>query len=67
MWLANLRSDHARRDFKSGESAVDSWLATRALQHQTKHLSANLVKIDFQADLTVLEPFQYTAKAAATV
>ena len=34
---------------------------------QTKHLSANLVKIDFQADLAVLEPFEDAAKAAAAV
>jgi GNAT superfamily N-acetyltransferase len=34
-----LRRDHARREFRCGQSEVDGWLATKALQHQSKHLS----------------------------
>jgi len=44
--LEPLRRDHARRKFRCGEEAVDDWLATKALQHQDKHLSATKVLID---------------------
>lgn len=38
--LESLRREHPRRRFRSGEQAVDQWLATKALQQQEKHLSA---------------------------
>jgi GNAT superfamily N-acetyltransferase len=44
--LERLRREHARRNFRCGEPAVDSWLATKAWQHQQKHLSATKVLID---------------------
>lgn len=34
-----LRREHPRRSFRSGDAAVDAWLATKALQNQGKHLS----------------------------
>ena len=37
---------HPRRQFRCGEEAVESWLATKALQHQEKHLSATKVLLD---------------------
>lgn len=37
---------HPRRKFQCGEAAVDAWLSTKALQHQTKHLSATKVLLD---------------------
>jgi GNAT superfamily N-acetyltransferase len=44
--LETLRREHPRRKFRSGESQVDDWLATRALQHQDKHLSVTRVLLD---------------------
>jgi GNAT superfamily N-acetyltransferase len=48
--LESLRRDHARRQFRCGEHAVDDWLATKALQHQEKHLWATKVLVD-EADV----------------
>jgi GNAT superfamily N-acetyltransferase len=44
--LERLRDEHPRRRFRCGELAVDDWLATKALQHQQKHLSVTKVLID---------------------
>ena len=44
--LETLRREHPRRTFRSGEDAVDDWLAAKALQHQRKHLSATKVLVD---------------------
>jgi GNAT superfamily N-acetyltransferase len=44
--LEVLRRDHPRRQFRSGQAQVDDWLATRALQHQEKHLSVTKVLLD---------------------
>jgi GNAT superfamily N-acetyltransferase len=44
--LEQLRRDHPRKVFRSGQPAVDAWLATKALQHQTKHLSATKALVD---------------------
>ena len=44
--LEALRREHPRRAFRSGEDPVDNWLATKALQHQQKHLSATKVLVD---------------------
>ena len=38
-----LRRDHPRKAFRCGMDQVDQWLATKALQHQTKHLSVTKV------------------------
>lgn len=37
--LETLCREHPRRAFRSGQEQVDDWLATKALQHQEKHLS----------------------------
>jgi GNAT superfamily N-acetyltransferase len=44
--LEALSRAHPRRAFRSGVEAVDDWLATRALQHQEKHLSVTKALID---------------------
>lgn len=44
--LEPLRRQHPRRGFRCGEEKVDDWLATRALQHQEKHLSVTRVLLD---------------------
>jgi GNAT superfamily N-acetyltransferase len=44
--LERLRRQHPRRPFRCGEEKVDDWLATRALQHQEKHLSVTCVLLD---------------------
>lgn len=44
--LERLRREHPRRLFRCGEEAVDGWLATKALQHQDKHLSVTKVLLD---------------------
>ena len=44
--LEALSRAHPRRAFRSGVAAVDDWLATRALQHQEKHLSVTKTLID---------------------
>ncbi|HLA85434.1 MAG TPA: GNAT family N-acetyltransferase [Thermoguttaceae bacterium] len=46
--LERLRREHPRRRFRCGRQAVDHWLATKALQHQEKHLSATKVLVDEQ-------------------
>jgi GNAT superfamily N-acetyltransferase len=43
--LERLEGRHSRRQFQCGEQAVDDWLATKALQHQEKHLSVTKVLI----------------------
>jgi GNAT superfamily N-acetyltransferase len=48
MQLLRLRSDHRRSRFQSGRPAVDNWLATKALQHQSKRLSVTKVLVDEQ-------------------
>ena len=44
--LERLCRAHPRRRFRCGEEAVENWLATKALQHQEKHLSATKVLVD---------------------
>jgi GNAT superfamily N-acetyltransferase len=44
--LERLCRDHPRRRFRCGQETVESWLATKALQHQEKHLSATKVLLD---------------------
>ena len=41
-----LRREHRRREFSCGEPHVDEWLKTKALQHQSKHLSVTKVLLD---------------------
>lgn len=40
-----LNRAHRRATFQCGEAAVDDWLATKALQHQAKHLSVTKVLV----------------------
>jgi GNAT superfamily N-acetyltransferase len=44
--LEPLRREHPRRRFRCGEETVENWLATKALQHQEKHLSVTKVLLD---------------------
>ena len=44
--LERLGRAHPRREFRCGETKVDHWLATKALQHQEKHLSVTKVLLD---------------------
>jgi GNAT superfamily N-acetyltransferase len=44
--LETLRKQHPRRRFHCGEDPVDDWLATKALQHQEKHLSVTKVLLE---------------------
>jgi GNAT superfamily N-acetyltransferase len=44
--LEPLRRAHPRRQFRCGEASVDQWLATKAFQHQEKHLSVTKVLLD---------------------
>lgn len=44
--LERLRSEHPRGKFNCGEKKVADWLATKALQHQQKHLSVTKVLVD---------------------
>jgi GNAT superfamily N-acetyltransferase len=44
--LERLRREHPRRGFRCGEHAVENWLATKALQHQEKHLSVTKALLD---------------------
>jgi len=44
--LETLRRNHRRTAFACGQEQVDDWLATRALQHQDKHLSTTKVLLD---------------------
>jgi GNAT superfamily N-acetyltransferase len=46
MNLERLCREHPRRKFHCGEEKVENWLATKALQHQEKHLSATKVLLD---------------------
>ena len=41
-----LAKSHPRKNFSSGQTEVDDWLKTKALQHQEKHLSVTKVLID---------------------
>jgi GNAT superfamily N-acetyltransferase len=44
--LEPLQRSHQRRRFDCGQSEVNDWLHTKALQHQGKRLSATRVLID---------------------
>lgn len=44
--VERLAKSHSRKRFASGQPQVDDWLATKALQHQDKHLSATKVLLD---------------------
>ncbi len=44
--LEPLRREHPRRRFRCGAERVDDWLATKALQHQQKHLSVTRVLLE---------------------
>lgn len=44
--LERLHRSHPRKQFKSGQSDVDEWLATKSLQNQDKHLSVTKVLAD---------------------
>jgi GNAT superfamily N-acetyltransferase len=44
--LEPLQRSHQRRSFDCGQSEVNDWLHTKALQHQDKRLSATRVLID---------------------
>ncbi len=44
--LERLAKSHRRKAFASGQSEVDDWLATKALQNQDKHLSATKILLD---------------------
>ncbi len=46
--LERLERKHERKHFHSGQSDVDAWLQTMALQHQEKHLSVTRVLVDPQ-------------------
>jgi len=46
MRIERLARKHRRDDFRCGESQVDSWLSTKALQHQEKNLSVTKVLLD---------------------
>jgi hypothetical protein len=50
--LEPLRRHHPRRRFRSGQAQVDDWLATKALQHQEKHLSVTKVLLDDAGAIT---------------
>jgi len=49
--LEPLQRRHPRKQFHCGESAVDDWLKTKALQHQQKHLSATKVLLDADGNI----------------
>ena len=44
--VERLKREHPRKAFRCGEAPVDDWLAAKALQHQSKHLSVTKVLID---------------------
>ena len=46
--LERLDRNHRRGEFRSGESAVDDWLVTKAAQHQEKRLSVTHVLVDLR-------------------
>ena len=43
---AHLSREHPRRHFRCGVEAIEKWFATKALQHQKKHLSVTKVLLD---------------------
>ena len=45
MRIERLDRKHRRSAFRCGESAVEDWLATKALQHQEKNLSVTKVLV----------------------
>jgi len=47
--LEGLQRGHARRKFDCGQSVVNDWLQTKALQQQTKRLSVTKVLLDEQS------------------
>ncbi len=49
--LERLGRRHPRREFRCGDDKVDNWLATKALQHQEKHLSATKVLVDAEGSV----------------
>jgi len=49
--LERLAKRHPRRRFGSGNSVVDDWLQTKALQHQEKRLSTSKVLIDVAGNI----------------
>ncbi len=49
--LVGLERDHPRRQFQSGDENVDRWLATKAWQHQHKHLSVTKVLLDAEGSI----------------
>jgi ribosomal protein S18 acetylase RimI-like enzyme len=44
--LERLGRQHPRKSFSSGETSVDDWLASKALQNQEKRLSVTKVLLD---------------------
>lgn len=44
--LERLRREHLRDCFHCGQPTVDDWLASKAFQHQAKHLSVTKVLAD---------------------
>jgi GNAT superfamily N-acetyltransferase len=44
--IERLRREHPRNKFRCGQAMVDQWLATKALQQQTKRLSTTKVLLD---------------------
>jgi GNAT superfamily N-acetyltransferase len=44
--LKTLQREDPRRKFRSDQEQVDDWLASKALQHQEKHLSVTKVLLD---------------------
>ena len=49
--LERLHRDHSRKSFRCGQRTVDLWFATKAGQHQNKHLSVTKVLIDPDDDV----------------
>ncbi len=46
--VERLSRTHPRQDFRCGAPTVDEWLATKALQNQSKRLSATYVLVDIR-------------------
>ena len=49
--LETLRRGHPRKRFVSGQTKVDDWLKTKALQQQEKRLSATKVLVDSAGEI----------------
>lgn len=49
--LESLAKQHRRKAFRSGQLLVDRWLATQALQNQSKHLSVTKALADQHGSL----------------